>query len=82
MDNPPIVSKIQGIAIPVHSKQETFCWGLDSLGKFSTRTAIWMAHDKDVNDFLEWPLKWIWQTYTMPKIKIFLRKICHKAISV
>ena len=53
LDNHPIVSKIQGIAIPVHSKPDAFCWGLDSSGNFNTKPMTWIAHDKDINDILE-----------------------------
>ena len=59
LNNHPVISKIQGIAIPLNSTPDAFCWGLDSSGNFSTKTATWLAHDKDINDISEWPLKWI-----------------------
>ena len=38
-----IITKIQGITIPVHDMENSFCWGLHSLGNFSTKSAMWLA---------------------------------------
>ena len=72
LSNHPIVKKIQGIAIPINSIEDSFCWGLNSSGNFSTKSATWIAHDTHPQQLLDWDYKWIWNMSTMPKIKIFL----------
>jgi len=58
------------------------CWGLNSSGKFSTKSATWMAHDPQSFHNYNWIHKWIWKIDTMPKIKVFLWQVCHKTIPV
>ena len=48
--------------------------------KFSTKCATWRAHGNIGRDLTVWQLKWIWKLDIMPKIKIFLWQLCHKAL--
>jgi len=82
LGNHPILKKIQGIAIPPHSKPDSFCWGLDNSDTFSTKSVTWIAYDKSINDSPDWNYKWIWKIDTMPKIKFFLWQLCHKAVPI
>ena len=59
LGNQPIMNKIQGVVIRAHIKPDSFCWGLNSLGSFSTQSATWLAHDKSINDSTDWSYKWI-----------------------
>ena len=72
LGNHPILKAIHGIIIPAHTKPDTFCWGLNTSGNFSTKSAMWIAHDQSIHELPDWDFKWIWKTNTMPKIKIFL----------
>ena len=77
-----IITKIQGITIPVHDMEDSFCWGLHSSGNFSTKSATWLARGPQATPNYDWPHKWIWKIDTVPKIKVFLWQLCHKAIPV
>ena len=39
LGNHPILKKIRGIIIPTHNKPDSFCWGMDNSGTFSTKSA-------------------------------------------
>ena len=41
-----IIQKIVGIALPITEIEDSFCWGLNGSGSFSTKSAIWLAHGK------------------------------------
>ena len=77
-----ILAKIQGIAIPTHDIDDSFCWGLHSSGKFSTKSATWLTHDPQIPHQADWAHKWIWKIDTMLKIKVFLWQMCHTALPV
>ena len=80
LNNHRSIKNIQGITISSHDMKDWSCWGLNSSGKFSTKSATWMAHDPQSFHNYNWIHKWIWKIDTMPKIKVFLWQVCHKAI--
>jgi len=61
---------------------DSFCWGLNGSGEFTTKSATWLAHGSDVSQQPSWQFKWIWHIKTMPKIKIFLWQVCHNALPI
>ena len=72
LNNHSIIKKLQGIAIPIHNRKDSFCWGLNSLGEFNTKSATWIAHDTQRHVTSKWQFKWMWKIDTMAKIKISL----------
>jgi len=72
LNSHPIIQKIQGIAIPMHETKDSFCWGLNSSGDFSTKSATWMAHGIQSHETSKCSYKWKWKIDIMPKILIFL----------
>jgi len=82
ISNHSIVLKIIRIPIPITEIKDSYCWGLNSTGTFTTRSATWLAHDQQFFQKQPWQFKWIWKIDTMPKIKIFLWQMCHNALSV
>jgi len=81
IQNPNIIHKILGIPIPIVDITDSFCWGLSSMGEFTTKSATWLAHHP-FQDGHTWPFNWIWKEDTMPKIKIFLWQLCQNALPV
>jgi len=81
LNNQDIVHKVIGIPIPLTTIKDSFCWGLSSTGRFTTKSATWLAI-KRFKEEPPWSFKWIWQIETMPKIKIFLWQMCHNALPV
>jgi len=79
LNNHPVLQKIQGIIIiPIHEASDSFYWGLNSSGKFTTKSAAWVAHGIKPHDSSSWSYKWISNIATMPKIRIFIWQIRHK----
>jgi len=72
-------SKIKGIDIPFNDIDDSFCWGLSSLGEFTTKSATWLAYNLRQSN---WDRKWIWKIDTMPKIQFFLWQMFHHALPV
>jgi len=75
-----IVQRIQGIPIPYTNVADSFCWGYTGSGEFSTKSATWRAHDNISKDHPVWPYNWIWKLDVMPKVKVFLWQLCHRAL--
>ena len=82
LNDQAIIKKVQGITIPNHDIEDTFCWGLNGSGNFSTKSATWMAQEPQLVHNTVWKHKWIWQIDTMPKIKNFLWQVCYNAIPI
>jgi len=82
LHNHSIINKIIGIDIPHNHIEDSFCWGINSSGEFNTKSATWIAHKSQPLQKPDWQFKWIWKLDIMPKIKIFLWQICHKALPV
>jgi len=68
--------------IPSSNIEDSVCWGLNSLGEFSTKSATWLAHGTKPLSHPDWEYKWIWKIDTMPKLQIFLWQIFHHALPV
>ena len=75
-----IVQRIRGIPIPYTNVEDSFCWGYTGSGDFSTKSATWRAHENIRRDHPTWPYSWIWKLDVMPKVKIFMWQLCHKAL--
>jgi len=80
VNNHHVTQKIKGITIPIHESGDSFCWGLNSSGSFTTKSTIWAAHDIQAHNFSLWLYKWIWNIDTLPKIKVFFWQLCHKSL--
>ena len=63
-----IIQKIRGIDIPTNNAEDSFRWGLDALGEFTTKSTMWLAHKSQPLQDPDWDHKWIWKVDTMPKI--------------
>jgi len=61
---------------------DSFCWGLNSSGSFSTKSATWLPHDSCPYERPTWQYKWIWNIDTMPKVKVFMLQMCYSALPV
>ena len=57
----PIIQKILGTTLSVFPRDDSFCWGINSSGKFSTKSATWMAHGVYPHTASKWPFYWIWK---------------------
>jgi len=75
-----IVQLIQSIPLPYTDVSDSFCWGYTGSGDFSTKSATWRAHEYIGRNQADWQFKWIWNLDIMPKIKVFLWQLCHKAL--
>jgi len=82
IQNPIVRQQILGIALPIIETDDSFCWGPNGSGEFTTKSATWLAHGSEIGQRHPWPYKWIWSIDTMPKIKIFLWQVCHNALLV
>ena len=80
ISNQSIVRKITEIPIPITDIKDSYCWGLNSTGIFSTKSATWLAQDQKLSEGRPWQFKWIWKIDAMPKIKIFLWQMCHNVL--
>ena len=67
-----IIQKIIGVPLPITAISDSYCWGLSASGKFTAKSAIWLAHDHSVMEDPNGCFRWIWKIDTMPKIKVFL----------
>ena len=78
-----IIQKIIGVGLPIIDTDDSFCWGLNSSGYFTTKSATWLAPGNRVSEQPPWQHKWIWSINTMPKIKVFfLWQLCHSTLLV
>ena len=75
-----VLQQIQGIPLPYTDVEDSFCWGHTGSGIFSTKSATWRAHENIDRNQPDWQFKWIWKLDILPKIKIFLWQLCHKAL--
>jgi len=82
VQNHLVLQQILSIALPVIETGDSFCWGLNGSGEFTTKSATWLADGNEIVQRQPWPYKWIWSINTMPKIKIFLWQVCHNALPV
>jgi len=60
--------------------EDSYCWGYTGSGDFTTKSATWRAHDNLKPAHTSWKFNWIWKLDVMPKIRIFLWQLCHKAL--
>jgi len=57
-----------GIDIPHNPIDDSICWGLNSSGEFSTKSATWTTHKSQPLQKTDRQYKWIWKLNIMPKI--------------
>jgi len=77
-----LIQRIHSIPIPHSDVADSFCWGFTGSGEFFTKSATWKAHDIIGRDQSTWKFKWIRKLDVMPKIRIFIWKLCHNALPV
>ena len=82
LNDHPVISRIVDLPLPTSDVGDYCCWGLTSSDEFSTKSATWLAQGCRQNVSTEWQYSWTWKTDTLPKIQIFLRQMCHKALPV
>ncbi|GKV17362.1 hypothetical protein SLEP1_g27876 [Rubroshorea leprosula] len=74
-----IIQKIVAIAFQRHSaEQDSFRWNSSANGKFSMKSAYFMAKNIHWTQMEDW--SWIWNICTIPKIKYFLWLVMHGRI--
>ena len=82
LHDPIIINRILGVPLPSSDIPDALVWGCTSSGKFSLKSASWLAHDIHPSTARVWPYAWIWNLDTMPKILFFIWQLCHKALPV
>ena len=80
-NNRIVIELIRGIDI-INDIDDSFCWGLHSLGEFTVNSATWLAHKSTPSGGPDWEYKWVWKIDTTLKIQIFLWQIFHQALNV
>jgi len=68
---------ILAIPVPFNPIPNSVCWGLSGNDEFSTKLATWPAYGLNSGNLVVWEYNWIWKLDLMPKLKIFLRQLCH-----
>jgi len=48
IQDPLVIQKIIGIALPITETLDSFCWGFNGSGEFTTKSATWLAHDPKI----------------------------------
>ena len=76
-----LISSIKGIPLPIHPLPDTPIWGPSTSGKFTVRTANWLAHNIPQST-AKWPHRWIWNIDIPPKLQNFLWQLFHNSLGV